>query len=219
MIKAVLFDLDGTLADSLVDLAASANYALNKLGYPERQVEEFKYFVGDGIPKMLERTLPESEKCEDTVNRLLELFLPHYAVHYADRTYAYAGMPQLVNTLKAKGYIVAVVTNKAQDMADRVVTSLYGDVFDLVFGKREGIPAKPDPTAALMAMEQLGVKPQECVFIGDSGMDVATAVNSGAVPVGELWGFRQREELLQNGALYIIEKPHELLELIEEING
>lgn len=218
MIKAVLFDLDGTLADSLIDLADGVNRALKAKGYPTHEVEAFKYFVGDGIPKMIERALPPEHRTSDEVNEIKDVFLPYYAVHYADNTYAYEGMPELVNTLKSQGFIVAVVTNKEQAMANEVVTSLYGDVFDLIFGKRDGIPAKPDPTAALMAMEELGVTPNECVFIGDSGMDVATAVNSGAVPVGELWGFRKENELLENGAKYIINKPEELLDIIEELN-
>lgn len=218
MIKAVLFDLDGTLADSLIDLADGVNRAIASKGFPTHDVEAFKYFVGDGIPKMIERALPKSNRDTDTINEIKDIFLPYYAIHYADNTYAYEGMPELVNTLKTQGFIVAVVTNKEQHIANEVVKSLYGDVFDLIFGKRDGIPAKPDPTAALMAMEELGVTPQECVFIGDSGMDVATAVNSGAVPVGELWGFRKEDELLENGAKYIISKPSELLDIIKELN-
>jgi len=218
MIKAVLFDLDGTLADSLIDLADGVNRAIASKGFPTHPVEAFKYFVGDGIPKMIERALPEGNRDADTIEEIKGLFMPYYAIHYADNTYAYNGMPELVNTLKNKGFIVAVVTNKEQNMANEVVTSLYGNVFDLIFGKRDGIPAKPDPTAALMAMNELGVKPDECVFIGDSGMDVATAVNSGAVPIGELWGFRKEDELRANGAKYIISKPCELLDIIEELN-
>ena len=218
MIKAVLFDLDGTLADSLIDLADGVNRAISSKGFPTHEVEAFKYFVGDGIPKMIERALPADCRNTEMVNEIKDIFLPYYAVHYADNTYAYSGMPELVDTLKNQGFIVAVVTNKEQDMANEVVTSLYGNVFDLIFGKRDGIPAKPDPTAALMAMEELGVKPEECVFLGDSGMDVATAVNSGAVPIGELWGFRKEDELLANGAKYIISKPQELLDIIKELN-
>ena len=218
MIKAVLFDLDGTLADSLIDLADGVNRAIATKGFPTHEVEAFKYFVGDGIPKMIERALPEKHRNVTTVNEIKDIFLPYYAVHYADNTYAYSGMPELVSTLKNMGLIVAVVTNKEQHMANEVVTSLYGDVFDLIFGKRDGIPAKPDPTAALMAMQELGVTPQECVFLGDSGMDVATAVNSGAVPVGELWGFRKEDELIANGAKYIINKPEQLLDIIKELN-
>ncbi len=218
MIKAVLFDLDGTLADSLIDLADGVNRAISSKGFPTHDVEAFKYFVGDGIPKMIERALPEGNRDADTVNEIKDIFLPYYAAHYADNTYAYHGMPELVNKLKEQGFIIAVVTNKEQHMANEVVKSLYGDVFDLIFGKRDGIPAKPDPTAALLAMKELGVTPDECVFIGDSGMDVATAVNSGAVPVGELWGFRKEDELLANGARYIISQPNELLHIIEDLN-
>lgn len=219
MIKAVLFDLDGTLANSLKDLADAVNYALAIDGYPLREVEEFKMFVGDGIAKMIERALPDGYKDADTVSAVQKNFLKYYSVHYADNTSSYEGVDELLKALKQMGMIIAVVTNKAQEMADLVVNKLYGDIFEKVFGQRKGVPAKPDPTLTLIAMEELGVKPCECVFLGDSGMDVATAVNSGALPVGELWGFRGREELLENGAKYIIESPLELLDIIKENNN
>ena len=218
MIKAVLFDLDGTLVNSLVDLANCVNHSLEAKGFATHNTEEFKYFVGDGIPKMIERALPKEYRNEKLVNEVKDIFLPYYAIHYADNTIAYDGMIELVSALKSQGIITAVVTNKEQNMANKVVTKLYGNVFDLVFGKRDGIPAKPDPTAALMTMEKLGVKPCECVFVGDSGVDVATAVNSGAVPVGVLWGFRKEDELIANGAKHVISKPQELLKIIEDIN-
>lgn len=218
MIKAVLFDLDGTLVNSLGDLASSTNYALSKFGFPARKTDEYKYFAGDGIPKMLERALPEGHKDKETVEKMLPYFFEHYSVHYADKSYAYEGVKELILSLKNMGIKVAVVTNKAQEMADIVISKFYGNLFDLILGKREGIPAKPDPAAAFMAMDILGVKPDECVFIGDSGMDVATGVNSGAYPVGELWGFRKRDELVLNGAASIIEKPEQLLNIIKELN-
>lgn len=218
MIKAVLFDLDGTLVNSLTDLANAVNFALKQKGYPTHPTDAFKYFVGDGIPKMIERALPEDKRSDEEISEIKNIFSAVYSKHYADKTYAYKGMPELVDDLKSNGYTVAVITNKAQGMADIVVKSLYGDVFDLIFGKRDSIPAKPDPTAALIAMQQLNVKPEECVFIGDSGMDVATAVNSGAVPIGELWGFRDEEELIKNGARFIIRNPNELSLIIEELN-
>lgn len=218
MIKAVLFDLDGTLANSLQDLADATNFALAKGGFPARELGEFNYFVGDGMPKMVERAIPEGKATPELVSQLLKFCLEYYAVHYVDNTYAYEGCVELVNTLKQRGIIVAVVTNKAQEMADIVVKKLYGDAFDLIFGKRDGLPAKPDPTATLMAMKELGVKPEECVFIGDSGVDVKTGVNSGAVSVGELWGYRGREELIGNGAQYIIQKPQELIDIIDSIS-
>lgn len=218
MIKAVLFDLDGTLVNSLRDLASGVNYALASKGYPTHDTEAFKYFVGDGIPKMIERAMPPEHRTAKEIDEVKNVFLSYYAIHYADKTHAYNGMPELINNLKSSGFKIAVVTNKAQDMANKVVTCAYGDIFDLVIGMRDGILPKPDPTSALMAMNQLGVTPEECIFIGDSGMDVATAVNSGAVPVGVLWGFRKEDELLKSGAKYIISKPQELLDIIEELN-
>ena len=216
MLKAVLFDLDGTLVNSLADLAEGVNRALATENYPTHEVEAFKYFVGDGMPIMIERALPADKKDPDTIARMLKLLKAYYSEHFADFTCAYDGVPELVKELKKRGFIVAVVTNKAQDMAEIVVKKFYGDTFDLIFGMREGIPGKPDPTMALLAMEELGVKPEECVFIGDSGMDVATGVNSGALHVGELWGYRGEEELRKNGAKYIITRPEEFLDIIEE---
>lgn len=217
MIKAVLFDLDGTLADSLVDLAASTNYAIGKFGFPARETEEFKYFAGDGMPKMIERALAYNDSSE-TVSNILPVFLEYYSRHYCDNTTAYNGMPELIEHLKNVNIKIAVVTNKNQDMAEKVVNKLYGDRFDLIFGKREGLPAKPDPTAALIAMEKLGVKPDECIFVGDSRMDVLTGVNSGAYPVGVLWGFRDKDELANAGAKAIISNPKELLAIIEKLS-
>ena len=217
MVKAVLFDLDGTLANSLKDLADATNYAIGKFGFHERKVEEYKYFAGDGMPKMIERALPEDNNDSETVSKILPIFLDFYGLHFCDNTRAYDGMPDVIDNLKAKGIKVAVVTNKAEEMAHKVVSNLYGDRFDLIFGKRDGIPPKPDPTAALRTMEFLGVKPCECVFVGDSKMDVMTGVNSGAYPVGVLWGFRKEDELISGGAKSIIKQPKELLAIIDNL--
>ncbi|MCQ2448913.1 MAG: HAD family hydrolase [Clostridia bacterium] len=217
MIQAVLFDLDGTLANSLADLAAATNLALEKYGFPPQPVEAFKMFAGNGIPKMLERALPPQNRTPETVEKCRKVFMDYYGEHYADKTAAYDGVPALLGVLKARGIKLAVVTNKAQEMADKVVTKLYGDLFDLIIGKREGFPAKPDPAAAHLAMRTLGVTPQECLFVGDSGVDVKTGANSGAVPIGVLWGFRDRAELSENGAAYIIEKPSQILSILEEL--
>ena len=219
MIKAVLFDLDGTLVNSLADLANSVNFALSSLGFKTHETEEFKYFVGDGIPKMIERALPEDKRDEINVQKVKDVFLKYYALHFADNTVPYDGIIELVSHLSKSGIKIAVVTNKAQEMADKVVFGAFGNVFDLVFGKREGIPAKPDPAAAIAVMKHLNVTPEECIFIGDSGVDVLTGANSKALPVGELWGYREEEELLKNGAKYIIKRPEELLEIINGINN
>lgn len=220
MIKAVLFDLDGTLANSLIDLAAATNQALLKAGYPQREVDNYRYYAGDGIPKMIERALPENARSKEIIDSIKADFLQYYNVHYNDSTDTYKGVPELLEALEQKGIIMAVVTNKAQPFAEKVINKLFGNkYFSLIFGQRDGVPNKPDPTLTLMAMRELNVKAEECIFLGDSGMDVATGVNSGAYPVGELWGFRDEDELRLNGAKRIITEPCELLEIIEEVNG
>lgn len=216
MIKAILFDLDGTLVNSLDDLANACNYALRCNNFPVHETEAYKYFVGNGIPKLIERILPENNRDAETKAKVSDKFYEYYSVHYADNTSVYAGLPEVVNAIKKLGIKVAVVTNKADGPAKEVINRVMPNTFDLVYGQREGIPTKPDPTLTLMAMKELGVKPDECIFIGDSGMDVATGVNSGAVPVGVLWGFRKADELEQNGARYLIDAPEKLLDIIKE---
>ncbi len=217
MIKAVLFDLDGTLVDSLADLAASADYALNKLGYKGHTAKEYQYFVGNGIPKLIERSLPENARDTQTVQKCLQIFMPYYKEHCDDKSYSYDGMPELVARLKNLGYKTAVITNKAQEMAEKVVLRLIGDSFDIVCGKREGYPAKPNPKLTLKVMEELGVKPCECAFVGDSDTDMKTAVNSGAVPIGVLWGYRTKKEIKENGAKFIVSNAEEILQILNNI--
>ena len=217
MIKAVLFDLDGTLVNSLNDLADATNFALEYLGFPTHEVEKFKYFVGDGIPKLIERVLP-AEKCdEEHKNKCLELFFQYYSVHFADKTKVYTDVPELVNQLKKQGIAMAVVSNKAQEMTNLVVNKLYGDTFDLVLGKREGVPAKPDPAMLKLAASEIKIRPENCAFIGDSGMDMAAAVGAGMLPIGVLWGFRTEEELKSNGAEYILNNPKDIFRIIGEV--
>ncbi len=219
MIKAVIFDLDGTLVNSLEDLATASNHALSCFGFPTHETERYKYFVGNGMPNLIYRILPEKNRDEETHKKVLAEFLKYYKLHSNDKTYVYSGIKELITELKKKGIKVAVVTNKADGPANEVVNNTLPDTFDLVFGQRPEIPTKPDPTLTLMAMKKLGVTPTECVFIGDSGMDVKTGVNSGALPVGVLWGFRSADELLENGAKHLINTPLELLEIVEKSNG
>lgn len=216
MIKAVIFDLDGTLVNSLADLADSTNYALAQFGFPPHDVEEFKMLVGDGMPKLIERALPIENRDDSTKTKVLQTFLKHYRTHYVDKTTVYEGVSELLSQLKERNIKIAVVSNKADVMTIVVVEKLFGKIFDCVTGKRDGYPAKPDPTLTLQIIEKLGVKSQECLFVGDSGMDMATAVNSGCVAVGILWGFRGREELLKNGAKYIIETPKQVINVLKE---
>ncbi len=217
-LKAVLFDLDGTLVNTLADLCYGVNRELEKYNFPTHPEDAFKYFAGNGIPKMVERALPDDVD-EELKQKITSDFLSYYADHYADRSYAYKGVPELVKALKEKGLLIAVVTNKADEVANLVVNKCYGDIFDFIMGQRKGLPPKPDPTAAKIVMQELGVTPDECVFVGDTGVDVLTGANSGAYPIGVLWGFREREELTENGAKSIIENPMELIEIIDNLNG
>ncbi len=213
MIKAVIFDLDGTLANTLLDLSESANRALVKYGFKPHPADAYKLFVGNGIKKMLERA-SGCKADEETFSAVEKTFFEHYNVHYCDKTAVYDGVPELIAEIKKMGLKMAVVTNKEDSVAKEVVLKLYGDIFDVVCGNREGLPAKPDPTATLLVMKQLGVSPEECIFLGDSGVDVQTGVRSGAVAVGETWGFRDEKELRENGARYIINKPSELVDIV-----
>ncbi|MBR5451921.1 MAG: HAD-IA family hydrolase [Clostridia bacterium] len=218
MIKAVLFDLDGTLLDTLGDLSRGVNAELSKRGYPTHPKDAFKNFAGNGIPKMVERAAPKDID-PDELKEITDSFISHYSVHYADYTEVYSGIAELIKAVKDKGIKVAVVTNKAQGPAELVVNKFFGDSFDLIFGQKPGIPAKPDPTAALLAMKELGVTPKECVFMGDSGVDVETGVNSGAYPVGVLWGFRDETELKGAGAKELIKNPLKLISIIDKLNS
>ena len=216
MIKAVLFDLDGTLADSLEDLADSTNYALKKAGFPAHETEKYKYFVGDGIPMLIERALPDGEKTAENKENCLEYFMSRYREHYFDKTHAYDGIIPLLTSLKNDGFKIAVISNKAQEMAEKVVEKLFGDIFDAVAGKREGYKTKPDPALTLQIIKELGVTPEVCALVGDSGMDMAAAVNGGLLPIGVLWGFRTEEELINSGAAYTVSSPDEILKIINK---
>lgn len=216
MIKAVLFDLDGTLVNSLKDLATGVNHTLAYYGYPVHAVDKYRYFAGDGIPKMIERALPENSRSREIIEKCRDTFLLYYGEHYADYTAPYIGVPETVSELKAMGIKLAVVSNKAQAMADIVVSKLYPKTFDIVAGKRENYNTKPDPALTLEIIKELSLKPCECLFCGDSGMDMQTAVRCGAVGVGVLWGFRTREELLDSGAEFLIDKPESILKIVKD---
>ena len=218
MIKAVFFDLDGTLVNSLEDLATSTNYALKEFGFPIHEVEKYKYFVGDGMQKLIQRVLPENSRTAEMQKSVFQSFWNHYAEHYVDKTVVYDGIKELLSALRQEGLKLAVVSNKAQEMAIEVTNKLLGDSLDVVCGKQEGYLPKPDPKLTLKTMSDMGVKPEECVFIGDSGMDAATAVNIGCVGIGVLWGFRTEDELLDNGAKFIVKKPSQILDIIHSLN-
>lgn len=214
MIKAIVFDLDGTLLNTLADLANSCNHALATLGLPIHPEEPYKFFVGDGKEMLIRRALGEHETPE-RVEEGAKIFSTHYAAHGEDCTQPYEGIVPLLEELKAKGIPCAVVSNKPHEFCQTLVPKYFGDLISPVFGHVAGTPAKPDPRNVFAALEAMGVTQQEALYIGDTGVDMLTAKNSGLTSVGVLWGFRPQAELEGGGAHYICETPEELGKLID----
>ncbi len=220
MIKAVLFDLDGTLVNTLDDIADSVNFILEKYGYPVHKAEKYKYFAGCGNETMIRRALPEKfREDREYVLKIREEFFEHYGAHCTDKSHVYDGIYELIDRLKNMGIMLAVVTNKSQKMADLILPVYFKKgTFSSVIGQRDGVPAKPEPHMPFLAMTDMEVNPDECLFVGDSYNDIEAGINSGNTPVGVLWGFRERQELQNAGARYIVENPGEIADIIEEIN-
>ena len=217
MYKAVIFDLDGTLVNSLDYLAVACNYSLKQHGFNVYPVEDYKYLVGDGMVKLIERAISYDNVSQDIFESVFNTFMNYYRGHYLVYTKAYEGINEALETLKDMELKLAVISNKADDMTNIIVKELFGDIFAVVTGKREGYPTKPDPTLTLKIIDEMGLKPNECIFVGDSGMDCANAVNSGCYPLGVLWGFRKEAELLENGAKTIINHPDEIVPFVKEL--
>ena len=193
--KAVLFDLDGTLLDTLKDIADSVNIALDQLGFPQHEVEAYKYFVGDGREALAIRALPED--CRDTVNvdKLAASIEAEYSRRWAINTRAYEGVPDMLQTLKDLGIKMAILSNKPQASAEEMVAKYFSQWrFELTLGARSSIPMKPDPTAALHIARRLNIPPAEFLYLGDTDVDMKTASAAGMYPVGALWGFRTTDE-------------------------
>lgn len=210
--KAYIFDLDGTLLDTLLDLANAVNFALRSKGYPERTVEEIRSFIGNGIKVLVRRAVPDGTGEGDYVEAL-EIFTKYYLEHIADNTKPYDGMIDVVKTLSKRGCKVAVLSNKAHFAAQTVVKDFFGDIFDIVVGKMDEFPSKPDPDSLFYTMKTLGVAAENCVYIGDSDVDVFTAHNAGLPCIGVTWGNRDEDVLTSSGAEYIAHKPEEILNI------
>lgn len=219
MKKLVIFDLDGTLLNTIADLARSTNYALEQSGFPQHDIEEYRFFVGNGINKLFERALPEGQKTEENVLKVRKEFLSYYDIHNADCTTPYPGMPQLLAALQAKGYLLAVASNKYQKATEKLISHYFPGIrFVAVFGQREDVPVKPNPAVVEEILSLAGVRKEDTLYVGDSGVDMQTASNSGVTSIGVTWGFRPRAELEANGAMHIIDKAEELNALIFRMN-
>lgn len=215
MIRAMIFDLDGTLLDTLEDLANACNYALKVCGFKTHDTYEYISFVGNGRYKLIERIVPKEYKNnEDIINKVLELFDQYYGEHMIDMTKPYEGIYKMLEELNKKDIKLAVVSNKPHEFAKDVVKKYFEDTFEITYGQRLNHPIKPDPKTVFEVMELLKVDKSECIYVGDSDVDVHTAKNAGIKSVGVAWGFRGAGELREAGADYIIEKPIELVDLV-----
>jgi len=213
--KAVIFDLDGTLINSLNDLADSGNELLRTYGYEPYPVERYRYFVGNGSRKLMERILPAGTASEE-IDKALVVYKGIYAQRYLNKTRPYAGMPEVLAALRARGIKLGVCTNKHMEAAATIVDTLFKEgTFDELLGDKPGMKRKPDPSGVLAIAASLGVKPEEVAYLGDTQVDMLTAKNAGFYPVGVLWGFRDKQELLDNGAQVLLYRPEELLTKVE----
>lgn len=215
MKKLVIFDLDGTLLNTIADLAGSTNHALEKLGYPIHALNEYNFMVGNGINKLFERALPEGEKTEENILRVRQEFVPYYDKHNADESCPYPGIPELLEALQAKSLQLAVASNKYQAATEKLITHYFPNIkFTVVFGQREGVQVKPDPTIVEEILRIADVQKEEVLYVGDSGVDMQTAINAGVTSCGVTWGFRPRTELESFHPDYIVDKAEEIEKLL-----
>ncbi len=212
----LIFDLDGTLLNTIADLAESSNYALRKCGYPTHEISAYRFFIGNGINKLFERILPEGEKTQENVLKLRKYFLEHYEIHNSELTVPYPGIPELLAKLQSAGIMIAVASNKYHKATEKLAKHFFPEIqFIAVFGQREGVAVKPDPTIVhdILSLAKV-TKTEEVLYIGDSGVDMQTAQNAGVDACGVTWGFRPRAELMELSPRYIADKAEDISNII-----
>lgn len=218
----IIFDLDGTLINTIDDLGQACNHALAACGFPMHKIEDYPRLVGNGINKLIERALPEEDRNEETVLRLREYFVPYYDAHNCDLTHPYDGISELLKALKAAGHILAVASNKYQAATEKIVAQIFPNTFDVVLGERVGVPRKPDPQivydiincledgASVYSLEFRG----RCLYVGDSLVDAETAKAASLPFVACTWGFCTKEQLATANPNYMINHPLELINIL-----
>jgi phosphoglycolate phosphatase len=216
--NAFIFDLDGTLIDSLADLAEAVNRMLEQHGYPRAPLSVFPKYIGDGVRALVTRALPPDVLGKEDIDARVADYQRHYEDTWRSETRPYTGMQETLEDLMARGMRVAVLSNKPDHFTKLCCAHFFPDVpFAPVLGARKGVPRKPDPHSALEICRELQVKPAECAFVGDSGIDMATAVNAGMLPVGVRWGFRGEAELVEHGARKLVSHPDDLTCLVSGV--
>lgn len=211
--QTVIFDMDGTLLNTLEDLTDATNYALRKMGMPERSLDEVRTFVGNGVQKLLERAVPgglDNPQFEETFAEFKE----YYSVHCNDKTGPYEGVLPLLRELKAEGYALAIVSNKLDAAVKDLAEGYFEGIVPVAIGEREGVAKKPAPDMVQIALKELGVSAESAVYVGDSEVDLMTAQNSGLPCITILWGFRDEEFLRNQGAVNIARTPQEIKEFL-----
>jgi phosphoglycolate phosphatase len=213
--RATIFDLDGTLLDTLDDIANAANRVLAARGVPTHPNAHYRTLIGEGVVKLMLRALPPTHQDEATVQACVSAYAQEYERTWNALTKPYAGVPEMLDALVIRGLKLAVLSNKPDRFTQQCVSELLAKwTFDVVLGASDQFPRKPDPAGAIETAKRLGVPPAECLYVGDSGIDMQTARAAQMCPVGVLWGFRGKEELLRDGAQHLIDKPSEALDLL-----
>ena len=210
----IIFDLDGTLLNTIDDLGYACNYALEQTGYPTHRIEDYPRMVGNGINNLIRRALPEAERTEENILRVRAHFVPYYNVHNCDYTRPYKGISEALKALKAQGHQLAVASNKYQEATEKIVEHFFPGVFDVILGEREGIERKPDPQIVYDILGRLRLT--ETLYIGDSLVDRDTAKNANVPFVACSWGFVRREALVEAGVTRIVDSPEEILNKLEK---
>ncbi len=213
MYSAVVFDLDGTLLNTIDDLADSANYICNKYGFPIHEVDKYRYMVGNGNLTLTKRFLPATILSED-VNKYYLEFIDYYKDHSAVKTAPYEGIIELLKFFKENNIKVGMLTNKTQSIAEVITKKYFGDLITDIQGNVEGIPVKPDPTGLYILLEKMGCEARETLFVGDTNIDIMTGHNGNLKACGVLWGFRDRHELEEVKAEYIVNTPEEIKKIV-----
>lgn len=217
MYKAIIFDLDGTLLNTIEDITDSLNIALASENLPTHSVEETKAFVGSGVKIMVERATKGLDCLEEQKKRVLDVYMKEYAVCQSIKTCPYDGMIDALKEIQRENILIGLLSNKPHQDTLRVVDHYYGlHLFNVVLGQREGVPIKPDPTALFEIMRDLKVEPKDCIFVGDSDVDMLTATNAKIDKIGVLWGFRTRQVLQACKADYIVDNPKEILDILKK---
>lgn len=212
----IIFDLDGTLLDTLSDLTDAVNYALEKQNMPKRTLEEVRGFVGNGVKLLMIRAIPDGEK-NPLFEQTFSLFKEYYHIHCNDHTKPYEGIEDLLKTLRKKGYAAAVVSNKIDSAVKQLNELYFADMISAAIGEKEGVNRKPEPDMVLLALKELGKTKEEAIYVGDSEVDIKTAQNCGIPCISVLWGFREKQFLQKHGAVYYAQTADDILKLAEQI--